>query len=72
MMDDSQNQEIDPTEAEGTTIKVEEAALDQPSNDTVTIRGVVSTTYLRAGDTVTVTLTDHVLDLIARGYVKEA
>lgn len=65
MMDDSQTQEIDTTEAEGT-------AVDQPNNDTVTIRGVVSTTYLRSGDTVTVTLTDHVLDLIARGYVKEA
>ncbi|WP_156119418.1 hypothetical protein [Corynebacterium humireducens] len=37
--------------------------------DTVTIRGRISTTFLRAGETTTVTLTDHIRSLLQGGYV---
>lgn len=39
--------------------------------DTVTVRGRISTTYLRSGQEATVTRTEHVDQLLAAGYVTE-
>lgn len=39
-------------------------------NDTVTVIGVVSTMYLRQGETATITRTDQVDELLAAGYIR--
>lgn len=43
----------------------------QATSATVTVKGRISTGYLRAGQVVTVEKTEQVADLLARGYLTE-